>query len=492
MLEPGELITAIELPPLPLAARSTYRKVRDRASYAFALVSVAAALEVEDGAVTDVRLALGGVAHKPWRACEAEAALRGQPATAAELPRRRRGRARRRPAARATTRSRSNWRGARSSRCSTSSRETAHEHPRGRQAAAQGVVQGAHGEGRRARTRQLDAGRHARSADPPPARPYRPADLADRRAAEGDGRGAASPPSSRSTAWSMPRWPTARSPRAGSSRSTPAPRRPRPASSLVMTHRNAPRLKPTPVFMSAAKAAGGDNLPVMQDDRIHWNGQPIAVVLAETQEQADHAKSLIRVTLRGGGGRGRPFDAAKATRDRAGPLHGRAAAQRESAMPRPRWPPRRVEVDATIARRATTTTPSSSTPSPSLGRATRCAFTTPRSWSRTPPGRSRRCSASTRSRCVSPRPLSAAASAASACGSTRSSPRRRPRLAGRPVRIVLSREGVYRVVGGRRRPSSASRSAPAATAGSTALIHTGTTPKTPAQCAARALHPADA
>ena len=65
---------------------------------------------------------------------------------------------------------------------------------------------------------------------------------------------------------------------------------------LVMTHRNAPRLKPTPLFMSASKAAGGDDLPVMQDDSIHWNGQPIAIVLAETQEQADHAKSLIRVT----------------------------------------------------------------------------------------------------------------------------------------------------------------------------------------------------
>ncbi len=48
--------------------------------------------------------------------------------------------------------------------------------------------------------------------------------------------------------------------------------------------------------MAAAKAAAGDNLPIMQDDRVHWNGQPIAVVLAGTQEQADHAKSLIRVT----------------------------------------------------------------------------------------------------------------------------------------------------------------------------------------------------
>jgi xanthine dehydrogenase YagS FAD-binding subunit len=76
-LRPGELITAIELPALPLARRSTYRKVRDRSSYAFALVSVAAALEVSDGKVRDVRLALGGVAHRPWRAHAAEAVLRG-------------------------------------------------------------------------------------------------------------------------------------------------------------------------------------------------------------------------------------------------------------------------------------------------------------------------------------------------------------------------------------------------------------------------------
>jgi xanthine dehydrogenase YagS FAD-binding subunit len=82
-LEPADLITAIELPALPVAKHSTYRKVRDRASYAFALVSVAAALETEDGRVNDVRLALGGVAHTPWRARKAEAALRGGPATAA-------------------------------------------------------------------------------------------------------------------------------------------------------------------------------------------------------------------------------------------------------------------------------------------------------------------------------------------------------------------------------------------------------------------------
>lgn len=86
VLAPGELITAVELPPLALAARSTYRKVRDRASYAFALVSVAAALEIAaDGTVDDVRIALGGVAHRPWRAHAAETALRGHLATAANF-----------------------------------------------------------------------------------------------------------------------------------------------------------------------------------------------------------------------------------------------------------------------------------------------------------------------------------------------------------------------------------------------------------------------
>ena len=81
VLQPGDLITAVALPTLPVAAHSTYRKVRDRASYAFALVSVAAALEVTDGRVSDIRLALGGVAHKPWRAWDAEALLKGGPAT---------------------------------------------------------------------------------------------------------------------------------------------------------------------------------------------------------------------------------------------------------------------------------------------------------------------------------------------------------------------------------------------------------------------------
>ncbi|MEH3098967.1 FAD binding domain-containing protein [Sphingomonas adhaesiva] len=80
-LDPGELVTAVALPPLPDGARSTYRKVRDRASYAFALVSVAAVLELEGDRIRHVRIAFGGVAHKPWRAATAEAALLGAAAT---------------------------------------------------------------------------------------------------------------------------------------------------------------------------------------------------------------------------------------------------------------------------------------------------------------------------------------------------------------------------------------------------------------------------
>ena len=81
VLEHGELITAVDLPALPVAARSRYRKVRDRASYAFALVSVAVAARIERGSVRDVRIAFGGLAAKPWRARAAEQVMRGAPAT---------------------------------------------------------------------------------------------------------------------------------------------------------------------------------------------------------------------------------------------------------------------------------------------------------------------------------------------------------------------------------------------------------------------------
>jgi len=81
-LEPTEIITAIELPPKGFGTNYSYLKIRDRLSYAFALVSVAAALDLDGDTISEARLALGGVAHKPWRVTAAEAALRGQPAGA--------------------------------------------------------------------------------------------------------------------------------------------------------------------------------------------------------------------------------------------------------------------------------------------------------------------------------------------------------------------------------------------------------------------------
>jgi xanthine dehydrogenase YagS FAD-binding subunit len=80
-LRPDEIITAIELPPKGFAGNYTYLKIRDRLSYAFALVSIAVGLEIEGGTIKEARLALGGVAHKPWRDREAEAQLSGAPAT---------------------------------------------------------------------------------------------------------------------------------------------------------------------------------------------------------------------------------------------------------------------------------------------------------------------------------------------------------------------------------------------------------------------------
>ena len=82
-LHPNEIVTAVELPARGFAANYSYLKIRDRLSYAFALVSVAAALELEGHRIKEARLALGGVAHKPWRDQAAEAALRGHPANAA-------------------------------------------------------------------------------------------------------------------------------------------------------------------------------------------------------------------------------------------------------------------------------------------------------------------------------------------------------------------------------------------------------------------------
>jgi len=95
-----------------------------------------------------------------------------------------------------------------------------------------------------------------------------------------------------------------------------------PGVALVMTWRNAPRLKPMPPFMSQPKAAGGDDVPIMQDDQIHWNGQPVALVLAETQEQADHAQSLIEVGYEAASDGVTSLEAAKAKGSEPGVFQG--------------------------------------------------------------------------------------------------------------------------------------------------------------------------
>jgi xanthine dehydrogenase YagS FAD-binding subunit len=86
-LSAGEMITEVELPPQGFATNYTYLKIRDRLSYAFALVSVAVGLELDGDTIKDGRFALGGVAHRPWRDPQAEAVLRGQPANAATFAR---------------------------------------------------------------------------------------------------------------------------------------------------------------------------------------------------------------------------------------------------------------------------------------------------------------------------------------------------------------------------------------------------------------------
>src|SRR5690606_2644159 len=86
-LDPGEMVTAVELPAKGFAENYTYLKIRDRLSYAFALVSVAAALELEGDTIRQARVALGGVAHKPWRDPAAETALEGQVANDATFSR---------------------------------------------------------------------------------------------------------------------------------------------------------------------------------------------------------------------------------------------------------------------------------------------------------------------------------------------------------------------------------------------------------------------
>ena len=110
VLEHGELITAVELPATPWFARSHYLKVRDRASYEFALASAAVALDLDGGRIRAARVALGGVGTKPWRSRRGGAGAHRRAGGGGDVPGRRRGGAARRAGRRRTTDSRSSWR----------------------------------------------------------------------------------------------------------------------------------------------------------------------------------------------------------------------------------------------------------------------------------------------------------------------------------------------------------------------------------------------
>ncbi len=245
----------------------------------------------------------------------------------------------------------------------------------------------------------------------------------------------------------------------------------------VMTWRNAPRLKPPSPFMSAPKAASGDHLPILQDDRIHWNGQPIAVVLADTQEQADHAKSLIRATYDA-----EPaltdFVAAMAAGTRPGlfmgqPLHNETGDVEAAFAVAP------IKVDATyrtprhnhnaIELHAVTAAWDGDTLR--LHDASQLVAHT--AWTianmfgideRQVVVTSPFVGGGFGGKCLWQHQTLAAAAA---------------KLAGRPVRLVLSREGVYRVVGGRSLTEQRVALGADRDGHLKALIHSGTTAKTP-------------
>ena len=245
---------------------------------------------------------------------------------------------------------------------------------------------------------------------------------------------------------------------------------------LVMTHHNAPRLAPMPLFLTSNKACGGDDLPVMQDDRIHWNGQPIAVTVAATQEQADHAASLIVATYAAEAAITSP-EAARAAGTEPGEFQGEplkvaigdaeaalaAAAFRTDAIyTTPRHNHNAIEPHAVTvawdgdalrvhdASQAVAHTAWSiaevfgidegqvHVTSPYVGG----GFGSKTLWQH--------------------QILAAAAS----------------RVAGRPVRLALSREAVYRMVGGRSPTEQRVAIGANADGRFTAIVHTGTTPKT--------------
>ena len=247
---------------------------------------------------------------------------------------------------------------------------------------------------------------------------------------------------------------------------------------LVMTYKNAPRLNPMPAFMSKPKAAGGDDVPIMQDDQIHWNGQPVALVLAATQEQADHAQTLIRIAYEAGSDGVTSLDAARAKGTEPGVFQGEPLKlEIEDAEARLAEAPHKIDVRYTTPRHNHNPIELHAATLAWEGDTLRIHDTVQavahEAWTiaqvfgideKNVRVTSPFVGGGFGSKTVWQHQLLAAAAA---------------KLANRPVRITLSREGVFRIVGGR--TLTEQRVALGAQADGTldALIHTGTVAMTP-------------
>ncbi|MEO8935936.1 MAG: xanthine dehydrogenase family protein molybdopterin-binding subunit, partial [Burkholderiaceae bacterium] len=245
---------------------------------------------------------------------------------------------------------------------------------------------------------------------------------------------------------------------------------------LVMTYRNAPKMKPAPLFGSEGKAAGGSDLPVMQDRRIHWNGEPIAVVLAETQERADHASSLITATYHADASV-TSFSAAKAKGSKPGLFQGEPLkleiGDAEASLAAS---PHRIDVTYTTPRQnhnpieLHAATLAWKDDELTIHDATQCVVHMAWSMAQVFGMQEEQVHVTSPhvgggfgSKTMWSHQVLAAAAA---------------RLAGRPVRLMLTREGVYRIVGGR--TSTEQRVAIGARDDGhfTSMIHAGTVPMT--------------
>ena len=265
-LEHGELIVAIEVPATPVARQSVYLKFRDRESYEFALTSVAAAVRLEDGAIAEVRLALGGVGTKPWRARRAERSLLGQPAQEASF-----AEAARQELAIASSETVERLQGrARAARDRPRAGD-AHERrysgqPRSgeRRSAMSGVIG-------QAISRVEGPAKVTGSA-----RYSGEISLPDLAYAEIVGAGVAS---GRIT-----------------SIDTSAAERAEGVAG-ILTHRNLPKVNRVPLLPSLLGGpAPGETFFPMQDEIVHYAGQPVAIVVADSLERAQYAATLVRVS----------------------------------------------------------------------------------------------------------------------------------------------------------------------------------------------------